>query len=131
VSKIHISLPVAHACNSSYSGGRDQEDHSLKPTWANSSQDPISKIPSQIRASEVVQGVGPKFKSQYCEKKKKKKRGKMCGSFGWLLTSVFKYFFSFLGKGKCYFMTSNLNNGKGLNMRDILKTVQSMLNPYE
>jgi hypothetical protein len=74
VSKIHISLPVAHACNSSYSGGRDQEDHSLKPTWANSSQDPISKIPSQIRASEVVQGVGPKFKSQYCEKKKKKKK---------------------------------------------------------
>jgi hypothetical protein len=22
---------VAHTCNSSYSGGRDQEDHSLKP----------------------------------------------------------------------------------------------------
>jgi hypothetical protein len=28
--------PVAHACNSSYSGGRDQEDHGLKPAWANS-----------------------------------------------------------------------------------------------
>jgi hypothetical protein len=24
--------PVAHACNPSYSGGRDQEDHSSKPT---------------------------------------------------------------------------------------------------
>jgi hypothetical protein len=23
--------PVAHACNPSHSGGRDQEDHSLKP----------------------------------------------------------------------------------------------------
>jgi hypothetical protein len=23
--------PVAHACNPSYSGGRDQEDHGLKP----------------------------------------------------------------------------------------------------
>jgi hypothetical protein len=27
---------VAHTCNPSYSGGRDQEDHSLKPAWANS-----------------------------------------------------------------------------------------------
>jgi hypothetical protein len=27
---------VAQACNPSYSGGRDQEDHSLKPAWANS-----------------------------------------------------------------------------------------------
>jgi hypothetical protein len=26
---------VAHACNPSYSGGRDQEDHSSKPSWAN------------------------------------------------------------------------------------------------
>jgi acyl carrier protein phosphodiesterase len=25
----------------------DQEDHSLKPTWANSLEDPISKNPSQ------------------------------------------------------------------------------------
>jgi hypothetical protein len=34
---------VAQACNRSYSGGRDQEDHSSKPAWANSSQDPILK----------------------------------------------------------------------------------------
>jgi hypothetical protein len=27
---------MAHACNSSYSGGRDQEDCSLKPAQANS-----------------------------------------------------------------------------------------------
>jgi hypothetical protein len=39
-------LPVAHAYNPSYSGGRDQEDHcSLKPAQANSSRDPISKNP--------------------------------------------------------------------------------------
>jgi hypothetical protein len=37
--------PVAQAHISSYSGGRDQEDLSLKPGQANSSQDPISKIP--------------------------------------------------------------------------------------
>jgi hypothetical protein len=35
---------LAHACNPNYSGGRDQEDHILKPARANSSQDPISKI---------------------------------------------------------------------------------------
>jgi hypothetical protein len=28
---------VAHSGNPSYSGGRDQEDHSSKPAWANSS----------------------------------------------------------------------------------------------
>jgi hypothetical protein len=34
---------VAHACNPSYSGGRDQEDHGSKPAQTNSSQDPILK----------------------------------------------------------------------------------------
>jgi hypothetical protein len=34
---------VAHTCNPSYSGGRDQEDLGWKPPWANSWQDPISK----------------------------------------------------------------------------------------
>jgi hypothetical protein len=29
--------PVAHACNPSYSGGRNQEDRGSKPVWANSS----------------------------------------------------------------------------------------------
>jgi hypothetical protein len=36
---------MAHACNPSFSGGRDQEDHSLKPTWANSSTRPYLKKP--------------------------------------------------------------------------------------
>jgi hypothetical protein len=36
-------MPVAHAYNSSYSGGKDQEDRSSKPVQANSSQDPILK----------------------------------------------------------------------------------------
>jgi hypothetical protein len=30
-------VPVAHTCNPSYSGGRDQEDCSLKPAQANTS----------------------------------------------------------------------------------------------
>jgi hypothetical protein len=33
---------VAPACNPSYSGGRDQEDHNLKPA-TNYSRDPILK----------------------------------------------------------------------------------------
>jgi hypothetical protein len=44
--------PVAHACNPSYSGGRDQEDCGSKPARANSLGDPISKIPSTKRAME-------------------------------------------------------------------------------
>jgi hypothetical protein len=57
---------VAHACNPRYSGGRDQEDRSLKPVWPNSSQDPISeKNPPQERAGGVAQGLGPEFKPQY------------------------------------------------------------------
>jgi hypothetical protein len=31
---------VGHNCYPSYSGGRDQEDHGLKPAWANSSVRP-------------------------------------------------------------------------------------------
>jgi hypothetical protein len=38
-------VPVAHACNPNYSGGRDQEDPGSKPALRNSSQDPISKKP--------------------------------------------------------------------------------------
>jgi hypothetical protein len=45
----------------------------LKPARANSSQDPISKNPSQKTADGVAQGVGPEFKPQYHPKKKKKK----------------------------------------------------------
>jgi hypothetical protein len=41
--------PVAHACNPSYSGGRDLEDRGSNPAWANSSQDPISKTPFTIK----------------------------------------------------------------------------------
>jgi hypothetical protein len=36
---------VTHTCNPSYSEGRDQKGHGSNPAQANSSQDPISKIP--------------------------------------------------------------------------------------
>jgi hypothetical protein len=38
-------VPVAHACNCSYSGGRDQEVYSLKTAQANSSTRPYLKEP--------------------------------------------------------------------------------------
>jgi hypothetical protein len=67
---------VAHACNSNFSGGRDQKDRGSKPTWANSSaRDPISKKnPSQKRAGGVTQGGGSEFKLQLLEKKKKREK---------------------------------------------------------
>jgi hypothetical protein len=34
---------VAHICNPSYSGGRDQEDPGSKPAWENNSQDYLKK----------------------------------------------------------------------------------------
>jgi hypothetical protein len=36
-------VPVDHACNPSYSGGRDQKDRHSKPTQENSLHNPISK----------------------------------------------------------------------------------------
>jgi hypothetical protein len=78
----HVSLrnvekcwvPVAHTCNPSYSGSRDQEDHGSLPDQANSLQDPIlRKYPTQKRTCGVAQGVGPEFKP-YCHKKKKKEK---------------------------------------------------------
>jgi hypothetical protein len=54
-------MPVAHACNASYSGGRGQEDYGSKPAQANSLRDHISK------------------KSLTQKKKKHKKRKKKIG----------------------------------------------------
>jgi hypothetical protein len=56
--------PVAHTCHPSYSGGRDQEDHSLKPPQPNSWRDPYlekkkKKKSQKIRAVGVVQGYRP------------------------------------------------------------------------
>jgi hypothetical protein len=52
---------VAHAYNPSYSGSRDQEDHSSKSAQAN-------------RAGGVAQGVGLEFKSQYHKKRRRRRR---------------------------------------------------------
>jgi hypothetical protein len=38
-------VPLAHACNPSNSGGKDEEDHVSMPAQVNSLRDPISKKP--------------------------------------------------------------------------------------
>jgi hypothetical protein len=45
IKKIKSQAPVAHACNPSYSGDRDQEDCGSRPAWAKSLRDPILEIP--------------------------------------------------------------------------------------
>jgi hypothetical protein len=76
---------VAHACNPSYLGGRDQEDLSSKPAQAKKVHKTLSqKALHKNRAGGVAQGEGPEFKTQYHKKKilrwktskKKKKRNK-------------------------------------------------------
>jgi hypothetical protein len=49
---------VAHTCDPSYLGDRDQEGHSLKPAWAHNLRDSISGKPiTKKRAGGVVQVV--------------------------------------------------------------------------
>jgi hypothetical protein len=63
---------VAHACKPSYSGGRDQEDPSLKSAWANSSGRPYLEKPfTKIGLVEWLK-VKTEFKPQYCKRKKKR-----------------------------------------------------------
>jgi hypothetical protein len=62
---------VAQACNPSYSGDRDQEDHCLKPSWTNSLSDPVSKTPITKRGWWLkMQALS--LNSNTAKKKKKK-----------------------------------------------------------
>jgi hypothetical protein len=70
---------VAHACNPSYSGGRDQGDHRLKPALVNSSRDPISKKPITKKgwwsgSSDSLPSKCEAQSSNHSATKKKKKR---------------------------------------------------------
>jgi hypothetical protein len=57
---------MAHACDPSYSGGRDLEDWHSKPALGKEFARPyLEKNPTQKRAGGVAQGVSPEFKPQY------------------------------------------------------------------
>jgi hypothetical protein len=62
---------MAHSCNPSYLGGRDQEDRSSKPARANSSVRPcLEKNHHKTSAGGVAQGISSEFKPQNCKRKK-------------------------------------------------------------
>jgi hypothetical protein len=61
---------VPCACNPSYSGGRDQEDCSSKPAWANSSTKPYLKKPFTEKGCGVAQSESPAFNHPVPKKKK-------------------------------------------------------------
>jgi hypothetical protein len=66
---------VAHTCNSSYSGGRDQEDQGSKSALGKQFERPyLGKKPSQKSTGRVVQGVCPEFKPQYGKNKTKQNK---------------------------------------------------------
>jgi hypothetical protein len=55
---VHSSwVPVAHTCNPSFSGGRDQEDHGLKPARQIVHKTLSQKTQCKIRAGGVAQVV--------------------------------------------------------------------------
>jgi hypothetical protein len=59
---------VAHACNPSYSEGRNQEGLGSKPTGQIVCETLSQKYPSQKRAGGLAQDEGPEFNPQYCKK---------------------------------------------------------------
>jgi hypothetical protein len=64
----------AHACNSSYSGHRNQDDCGSKSAQAIVHETLSQNNSSQKRAGGVAQGVDPEFNPQYHKKKKVKLR---------------------------------------------------------
>jgi hypothetical protein len=69
-----VAQLIAHTCNPSYSGDREQEDCGSKPAnWGKTVCEPLSwKKNSQKRAGGIAQGAGPEFK-------KKKENTQMIG----------------------------------------------------
>jgi hypothetical protein len=64
--KNHLFEPgaVAHTCNPSYPGGRDQEDCGSKPAQEIARETLSQKTQHKNRAGGVAQGEGP----EYCNK---------------------------------------------------------------
>jgi hypothetical protein len=56
---------VAHTCNTSYSGDRDQEDCCSKQVWEIVHENLSWKYPAQKRTGGEAQSVGPQFKPQH------------------------------------------------------------------
>jgi hypothetical protein len=74
--KSNSQVLVAHTCNPSYTGGRDQEDRSLKLAWTNSLRDPISKKNITKRGSWSGSRCKPWVQTSVPQKKKKREKEK-------------------------------------------------------
>jgi hypothetical protein len=79
---------VAHVFNPSYLGGRDKEDHSSKPAWANSAAIPYLKKP--FTKIGLVEWLKVKALSSSPSSAKKTKANKKCFSKAFLLLMKFK-----------------------------------------
>jgi hypothetical protein len=71
---------VAHACNPSYSGGRDREDHGSKPAWKNSSV--RSCLEKTHHEKGLVERLKVKTLSSIPSTTKKKKKKKVHSGIG-------------------------------------------------
>jgi hypothetical protein len=74
---------VAYTCNPSYSGGKDQEDHDLKPAWANSLWNPVLKIPN-LKEGWWSGSGGIEALSSSSNITKKKKSSSLLVQFSWV-----------------------------------------------
>jgi hypothetical protein len=84
---------VAHTCNPSYSGGRDQSVGSqLEVSPGQIFHETLSpKYPSQKRAGGVAQGVGPEFKPPLPTKKKQNSFLGRCFNLFWIPTLLGRF----------------------------------------
>jgi hypothetical protein len=70
---------VAHTCNPSYSGGRDQENCSSSQPGEIAHETLSQKTLHKNRTAGVAQGEGPEFEPQYHKKMKERKEGRKEG----------------------------------------------------
>jgi hypothetical protein len=70
---------VSYVCNPSYPGGRDEEDHGLKPAQANSSARPYLQKPvTKIELVEWLKVKALRSNPSTAKKKKEKNNGILC-----------------------------------------------------
>jgi hypothetical protein len=117
--KVPSWVPVAHAYNPSYSGGRDREDYSSKPAWVNSSEDLISKNLSQRKTKKNRVGGVAQSGSRWrpwvqtlVPQKKKSPRYTTWAFFTHLANSLF-FSVQFPKNTRIYLLSKGCGNGQG------------------
>jgi hypothetical protein len=78
---------VAHACNPSYSGGRDQEDLGSKPAQANSSRDYVENTGHIKELLEWLKVKALSSKPQYWKRKESVTSDLYSAKVAWVCTT--------------------------------------------